>query len=196
VRIAEQSVCFDPNDNSGPKLCKIGMTGPGGGIVFFIDNFDQYPSFCPETGRDCNYLEASPADATVGLTQTFSWCSNTNLLGLNDWGRRAIGAGRTNTVRMLDATQDPHCVSGAAVIANEYSTAQTAEGSWWLPSLGELMVMYSNLTFSGVGDFTYLLYWSSSERSSLEVWTQRFQDGYQSANFKNDGYRVRPVRAF
>jgi hypothetical protein len=55
VKIAEQSVCFDPNDDSGPKLCKIGMTGPGGGIVFFIDYFDQYPGF--------DYLELAPSEA-------------------------------------------------------------------------------------------------------------------------------------
>jgi hypothetical protein len=59
------SVC-DGTDagTTADELCKIGMTGPGGGPVFFIDYFDQYASFC--ASGDCNYLEASTADVDEG----------------------------------------------------------------------------------------------------------------------------------
>jgi hypothetical protein len=172
------------------ELCKIGMTGPGGGPVFFIDYQDQYTSFCA-TG-DCNYLEASPAD--VGATQ--AWCSDTTTSrGLSAWSNSAVGAGRTNTAHMLGGTP-ARCTTGAAVAANVYSTAQAAAGSWWLPSLGELMLMYTNLRQAGVGDFATDYYWSSSEADATIAWFQSFFYGIQDDASKTSSHRVRPVRGF
>jgi len=198
IKITELSVC----GAGGNGLCKIGMQGPGGGIVFFIDYVDQYPSFC--AGSDCNYLEAAPVDATVGATTTFQWCSsaapadgNTVLLGLDGWDKSAIGAGRTNTARMLDTTQVSHCISGAASVSATHAVAGGAgAGSWWLPSIGELMVMYTNLRTAGVGGFAAGLYWSSSETIANHAWYQYFHDGNQNTNNKAAVNRVRPVRAF
>ena len=103
--ITQRSVC----GAGGTELCKICMTGPCGGHIFFVDYNDQYASFCA-TG-DCNYLEAAPADATSG-----AWCSATSTdLGLAGWDKSAVGAGRTNT-----ATADTTCTSGAVQTAVDY----------------------------------------------------------------------------
>jgi hypothetical protein len=163
------------------------MTGPGGGPVFFIDYYDQYPSFCA-TG-DCNYLEASPAD--VGSS---TWCSDTTTsLGLTGWDKSAIGAGRTNTT-----TADATCTSGAIQVAADYTN--NGKTDWWLPSIGELMAMYTNLRQAGVGSFSADSYWSSSESSATLVWNQLFGYGHQTNEFfgsvKGYEYRVRPVRGF
>lgn len=187
LKITELSVC-----GGGTQLCKIGMIGPGGGIVFFIDYMDQYPSFC--AAGDCNYLEAAPTTATVGATTEFPWCSNTNtLLGLNGWDKRAIGAGRTNTVTMLGT-----CTSGAASVSATYAVAGGAGvGSWWLPSLGELMVMYTNLITAGAGGLAEAVHWSSSEREASRAWRQYFDNGtYNDHGAKTQSHMVRPVRAF
>jgi hypothetical protein len=185
------------------------MTGPGGGIVFFIDYYDQYLSFCAP--NDCNYLEAAPqgwgnqmaVKNTISVGETagsatvdplMKWCSDTaTLLDLNAWSNSAVGAGRTNTAYMLGGTR---CTTGAAVAANAYSTAQAAAGSWWLPSMGELMLMYTNLRQAGVGGFVAENYWSSSEDSPTVAWGQYFNNGYQNGSDKIIANYVRPVRRF
>jgi hypothetical protein len=176
-------------DTVADELCKIGMTGPGGGPVFFIDYYDQYPSFCA-TG-DCNYLEASSAD--VGAAQ--AWCSDTTTSrGLTGWDKSAIGAGRTNTT-----TADTTCTSGAIQTAVDYTAPAfngVAKDDWWLPSLGELMAMYTNLRQAGVGSFSGNLYWSSSEYSASSAWLQSFYTGAQTNDTKSSTERVRPVRGF
>ena len=198
VSITELSVCGP----SGDQLCRIGMLGPGGGYVFFIDYFDQFPSFCAV--GDCNYLEAAPEDASftvVDQTTTYRWCSTKDGLGLDGWDKSAVGAGRTNTAVMLGGSPQ-RCTSGAAVVANEYSTASAAAGSWWLPSVGELMVMYGNLRTAGVGGFSTAVdasfYWSSSEGPNNDwAWRQDFGgDGSQRGVDKHNNFRVRPVRGF
>ena len=49
-----------------PSAHKIGSNGPGGGFIFFVDLYDQYPGF--------TYLEAAPNDIAA-----VAWCNNTNL---------------------------------------------------------------------------------------------------------------------
>jgi len=187
VKITEQSVC----GAGGNELCKIGMRGPGGGVVFFIDYMDQYGSFC--ASGDCNYFEAAPADASIGV----AWCSDqSTLLGLDAWSNSAIGAGRTNSAYMLGGSPT-RCSSGAATTANAYSVSGGAgAGSWWLPSIGELMVMYWNLRTAGAGDLTVNPYWSSSEESASHAWRQNFTTDAQLTISKGSANRVRPVRAF
>jgi hypothetical protein len=170
------------------ELCKIGMTGPGGGPIFFVDYNDQYASFCA-TG-DCNYLEASPANATSG-----AWCSNTSTnLGLTGWDKSSVGAGRTNTT-----TADTTCTSGAVQTAVDYTAPSfngVAKDDWWLGSIGEMMLMYTNLRQAGVGGFASGAYWSSSEYDGSLAWFQDFSLGYQYNTSKGPTYYVRPVRAF
>jgi hypothetical protein len=170
------------------ELCKIGMTGPGGGLIFFIDYNDQYASFCA-TG-DCNYLEASPADAASG-----TWCSDTSTgLGLTGWDKSAVGAGRTNT-----DIADTKCTTGAVQIAMVYTAPSfngVAKDDWWLGSIGEMMLMYTNLRQAGVGGFSSGGYWSSSELGVTNAWLQTFYLGRQNDTTKNLTYYVRPVRAF
>ena len=187
--ITQLSVCDGTDaDTTANELCKIGMTGPGGGHVFFVDYNDQYASFCA-TG-DCNYLEAAPADATSG-----AWCSATSTdLGLAGWDKSAVGAGRTNT-----ATADTTCTSGAVQTAVDYiapSFNGVAKDDWWLGSIGEMMLMYTNLRQAGVGGFSTGGYWSSSEGGDLGAWALYFVDGDQGGYFKASSNYVRPVRAF
>jgi len=193
AKITELSVCDGTDAGTvADELCKIGMTGPGGGIVFFIDYMDQYPSFCAV--GDCNYLEASPADVDeAGGDYLSLWCSDTTtLLGLDAWDKSAVGAGRTNTT-----TADTTCTSGAIQTAADYSFTfnGVAFDDWWLPSIGELMEMYWNLRTAGVGGFASGTYWSSTESNASVVFDQTFSAG-RGASGKGANIRVRPVRGF
>jgi hypothetical protein len=188
--ITQLSVCDGTDDGTvADELCKIGMTGPGGGPVFFIDYYDQYPSFC--AAGDCNYLEASPADVDeAGSDFTSAWCSDTaSDLGLTGWNKSAIGAGRTNTT-----TADTTCSSGAIQVAADYTN--NGKTDWWLPSIGELMAMYWNLRQAGVGSFSAAIYWGSSEFSATLARGQLFDGGNQANDNKTNTHRVRPVRGF
>ena len=189
VAITQLSVCDGTDAGTvADELCKIGMTGPGGGLIFFVDYNDQYASFCA-TG-DCNYLEASPANATSG-----TWCSDTSTgLGLTGWDKSAVGAGRTNTT-----TADTTCTTGAVQTAVDYTAPSfngVAKDDWWLGSIGEMMLMYTNLRQAGVGGFSTDSYWSSSEDDHLYAWGQYFGVGSQYYGLKTGTNYVRPVRAF
>ena len=65
-----------------------------------------------------------------------------------------------------------------------------------MPSIGELMKMYSNLLTAGVGGFASASYWSSSEVNATGAWNQFFTNGSQGNVRKATLYRVRPVRGF
>lgn len=177
---------------------KIGERGPGGGFIFFVDYFDQYPGF--------TYLEAAPTDASAN-----AWCdqTTTSIPGAAGWDANAVGRGRANTNAMLAV-----CSSGAANDADNYSTASTHAGDWFLPSEGEANLLYTNLRQVGVGgnadnivgeggfddtvgNFSDDLYWTSTQASdSFSAWCESFNGRSLFSFFKGSKLRVRAVRAF
>jgi hypothetical protein len=186
VAITQQSVCDGSDaDSIANEVCKVGMTGPGGGLIFFVDYNDQY------TGL--NYLEAAP-QLCEGASKT--WSSNTanSLVAVNGWAARAVGAGKANSAAMIanGATSYTADTSGAAFFA-EASTCGSKD-DWFLGSLGEMKLMYDNL--QGVGGFASGGYWSSSEYDAGSAWYQSFYNGSQNGTTKTNTLYVRPVRAF
>ena len=186
VAITQQSVCDGSDAGTvADEVCKIGMTGPGGGLIFFVDYNDQY------TGL--NYLEAAP-QSCEGASLT--WSSNTanSLVAVNGWAARAVGAGKANSAAMIanGATSYTADISGAAFFA-EASTCGSKD-DWFLGSLGEMKLMYDNL--QGVGGFASGYYWSSSEYGASDAWYQYFSRGYPLYYLKTNTISVRPVRAF
>ena len=199
VAITQQSVCDGIDaDTTADELCKIGMTGPGGGHIFFVDYNDQYAGF--------NYLEAAPQGWSNGLSNVnlggvtgetagtatvdpkMHWCSDTSsLLGLNAWANRAVGIGGTNTT-----TADITCTSGAVQAASDLVLG--GKDDWFLGSLGEMMLMFDNL--QGVGGFASGLYWSSSDFQASRAWGQYFDTGGFTNGNKATPTYLRPVRAF
>ena len=59
-----------------------------------------------------------------------------------------------------------------------------------LPTRLELLQAYED----GIGGFSDIHYWSSSEYSSNRAWCQYFHDGYQYDDHKDNSYRVRCLR--
>jgi hypothetical protein len=162
--------------------CKVGDTGPGGGIVFYVAS-SNFPSTGSDCGTTCRYLEAAPSDQSGGGP----WCDNSStFLGATSTG---IGGGMDNTI-IADAT----CMSGAIQIAADYSN--NSKTDWYLPSRDELNQLY--LQRGKVGSFSAANYWSSSENSAYGAWAQGFFIGGYQGNLgaKSNPVRVRPVRAF
>jgi hypothetical protein len=170
--------------NPKNEACKIGVVGPGGGWIFFVDYNDEYPGF--------DYLEAAPTDIASVV-----WCDDTSnsIPAVAGWSANAVGTGQANTTAMLGS-----CGTGAAHEADFYTAGTKSD--WFLGSEGEMMLMYTNLRLAGVGSLAVNLnadlttYWSSTEQSSGYAFTQRFSGGNQTGMSKSDLHLVRPVRAF
>ena len=160
----------------GTDACKIGAVGPGGGWIFYVDLYGQYPGF--------TYLEAAPTDIAA-----VPWCNIDTSIASEGWAGKAVGKGKANTTAMLGV-----CSSGAANAADLYFT--NTKSDWFIPSQGELKLMYDNLLEAGVGDFRNSQYWSSTESGSYFACYQRFYDGPQYFNHKLNRADVRAVRAF
>jgi hypothetical protein len=169
---------------------KIGDTGPGGGHIFFVDYNDQYADF--------NYLEAAPVSCEVQRT----WSSaNTAVTAARGWAAQAVGQGQANTNAIRAVFTTDTASNNAAQYADALTDGVpvgcvTSKDDWFLGSLGEMMLMYTNLRQAGVGGFSTGYYWSSSEYDGGRAWPQNFSAGLQYDSNKSNSYYVRPVRAF
>jgi len=202
-----RSVC----GSDGATLCAVGVQGPGGGTVFYVDTEGRYSDF--------DYLEVAPADASSGVV----WSTTTPYCGLladtdcqsamvttsgEALNHVAMGTGRAATAAIV-ARHDAGGVlkiDYAAGAADAYTTEKASD--WFLPSKDELneLCKYARNTGQAAGadiecdggalrDGFASYYWSSSEYGYL-AWRQYFNLGSQSNYFRLSAYYVRPVRAF
>jgi hypothetical protein len=141
-----------------------------GGIVFYLDG-------------NGGGLVCAESDQSSG-----QWgCYGTSISGTST----GIGTGAANTAAIVAGCSESGIAARICnnLVLNGYS-------DWFLPSKDELNLMYQNLKLAGIGGFADDDYWSSSEGSSSYAWIRSFIDGYQYSNYKDDGSRVRAVRAF
>jgi hypothetical protein len=192
---------------------KVGDTGPGGGLIFFVDYNAEYATY--------DYLEAAPTDAVYASSATSGvWATSVTQCGAvapqatscqNDTIytetavalatirglHRGLFGGKAATAAIV-ARHDAGSAAKntyAAGVADDY--VANGKSDWWLPSKDEIAMMQSNLGNKGVGGFASLNYWSSSEGDSYAAWTQDFSYGIQGYNNKETTrFYVRPVRAF
>ena len=176
----------------------VGSTGPGGGVIFFVDLTQ------PEGQR---YLEI----ACEG------W--NNSCDGSNDpeveWGcsgvisgatGSAIGTGPANTAAILAACSS---TTNAAGVVDAYS--KNGYSDWFLPSIDELnalckwvhndnvnTVCNSNQAFNPIVNGRIIInsYWSSTEQTPLVAYNLYFQQGDIGFYGKSNVNFVRPFRRF
>jgi hypothetical protein len=170
----------DPN-----RVYKIGDRGPAGGIVFY------------DKGRETDgwrYLEAAPRESEL----TAQWQSEKRSINGTYTG---LGTGKQNTQRILNFMRESGELGMAAQLCNDMFIG--GFDGWFLPSQGELDLMYKNLKVKGLGGFGSGWYWSSSENNSNNVWRQRFSDGGFDGSWdleyrsnRRERCSVRAVRAF
>ncbi|MEY3636226.1 MAG: hypothetical protein RL147_655 [Actinomycetota bacterium] len=168
--------------------CIVGNTGPGGGIVFYVQTATATAPW--------RYLEAAPNTWSGGVEDpTMKWCSVTNdevaLLATGDQTSvhtlETIGSGFRNTKMMLGT-----CTFGAANMAASYNGG--GKSDWFLPSKGELNALYS--AKATIGGFQESFYWTSFEASTGDAYYKHFQNGDENFRAKSENNYVRPVRAF
>lgn len=122
--------------------------------------------------------------------------------------------GRQHTDAAIKASSSAHVtntVSYAPGYCRAYSRANSkgkglTAGYWWLPSVGELLMMYANKLkinyalslIKGAQLLDTSWYWSSTEGSSASAWNLSFGDGslHGWGDKVGDKGHVRPVSAF
>jgi hypothetical protein len=67
---------------------------------------------------------------------------------------------------------------------------------WYLPSRGELELIYRNLQRSNIINLGTQFYWSSVQSGSSHAWAQSFSTGSLFNQSKSSTHSVRAVRAF
>ena len=155
------------------------------------------------TEADSAGITWSSAAVSGGATTTTD-----RVTAMNDWN------GKANTASIISKSTASAVTNTSAYapgFCNFYSRANAngkglLAGKWWLPSVGEMMRIYANMTkinycLSLITGATQLLenwYWTSTENSAASAWLLYLSDGYLtgwSTKASNKG-RVRPVSAF
>jgi len=164
-----------------PKAIRVGDTGPAGGIVFYDKG---------KFSDGWRFLEVAPASTQA----TGPW-------GDGRWkhvgSTASIGAGRANTNSILDT-------EGWGSIAASYCRELKTGGfkDWFLPSAGELELLYKNLKTVGLGEFKDGWYWSSTHSGgdpnsqSNKAHIRNFSNGEETFYETNTNLWVRAIRAF
>ncbi|GFO72752.1 trimeric autotransporter adhesin [Bathymodiolus japonicus methanotrophic gill symbiont] len=135
-------------------IYKLGDHGPAGGLVFYV------------SAGGLHGLEV----ATHGASGAAKWgCSGDTVNGINVNGvyNKSIYTGESNTEAMLKSECSP-----AAKNTSNYSLGGYSD--WFVPSLGELDLIFRNLVAKGHGTFSEDSYWSSSEYDENESWIVHF----------------------
>ena len=179
---------FDIGD-SGDTVFDIGDTGPAGGLIFYIDTADEHT---------WTYLEVAPSSTEWTSKE---WGDYRTQIG-GDAALTGIGEGQAATTAIVSHMEGKSITDTAAQLCDALS--HNGFEDWFLPSRDELNAIWDNIvdngsgSNSGVGGFAGEYYWSSSEASSNDAWTQNFNNGNQyhlNCNKYLDE-RVRAVRAF
>ena len=166
--------------------CSFGERGPAGGIVFYVSGSAINSAAGISAGGV--YLEAAPAPVSKTM---FNWCEGpfspyTTTIGASG---TAIGTGASNTATMI-----ANCTGGAGFSAAGLTLGGYSD--WFLPSSGELGVMYTNRTTLGItGDEATYLYWGSTEFAN---WTGASLVPWAGIGSQNKGQATPywPIRAF
>ena len=148
-------------------------------------------------------LTWSSAAVSGGATTTTD-----RIVAMNDWAGRAnttaiISHSTSRAVTNTSSYAPGYCNNYSRVNAN--SQGMTA-GKWWLPSLGEMMMIYANMTkvnyalslINGADQLQENWYWTSTEYGAPYAWGLNLSNGFVYGYGTKASYtgRVRAVSTF
>ena len=120
-----------------------------------------------------------------------------------DWNGKTSTAAQAAKSQCSSASYAPgFCVQYARANTNGYGLTA---GKWWLPSMGEMLMIYANMTkinyaltlIEGATQLQEDAYWTSTEYSATHAWLLNLGNGTMYYTTKASyAYRVRPVSAF
>jgi hypothetical protein len=147
-----------------------------GGIIFYLDNTGQHGLVC------------TPNDLGI-----YSWgCYEISIPGTSI----LFGSGANNTSAIVLSCSENNI---AAKICDNLDL--NGYSDWYLPSKNELLQIYLQLNVRGIGNFSNLDYWTSSEVNNLCVWSVKFADGSTQCSGKSApsvgaNIQLRAIRVF
>ncbi|CAB4571777.1 unannotated protein [freshwater metagenome] len=221
VKISELRTCGD----DGATLCAVGVKGPGGGLIFFVDYDNQYPDF--------DYLEAAPSNAefvdgsdegtapdtrgpwAIGLPivcrpESEEPCSTDSIFSgtredevIAEVNARGIFAGKATSQLIISKHPGQQKNGYAAGVADEYVSPVfrgETKSDWFLPSAGAMALIQVNLIENGLGNFSITSdgYWTSSPMGAFPqmAFSWDTYQGQRNLVPVSEFNPVRPMRAF
>lgn len=188
--------------------CEIGNTGPGGGLVFYVD-----PAGFPcGDGAVCTALEGAPAGwSETGEEPSAIWCPD-DQVGFNsmatdngtfDPSSTVIGTGFMNTLSIVERCGE----ATAAGVASAYTGGGLND--WYLPSTAEFMLLARPMYDTGTtqvwnGLNNGWVYWTSSQsdpdvigpNAADTVGVPTMEGNGAVGTVKKEVAAVHPIRAF
>ncbi|MEZ4805387.1 MAG: hypothetical protein R2852_07860 [Bacteroidia bacterium] len=146
-----------------------------GGYIFYLDSTNEHGMVMSE----------------VNIAEIVRWgCPTKNIPGATD---SKVGAGLKNTAAILTACSD---FGTAADVCDKYVFETYSD--WFLPSLGEMELIYNNLMTKGIGNLDVKFYWTSTQEPTNSGFVKivRFNDGGIQNAGKNNQSPVRAARMF
>lgn len=171
-----QGTAYGNEVSFSTKAFALGDTGIAGGTIFFDKG---------SYSDGWRYLEAATEDFEI-----INWgCLAMDIPGTMD----AVGSGAANTVLITSKCKEAGIAARRCsdLVLNEYD-------DWFLPSKGELTLMYENLRKKGLGNLSGLVYWSSTQISIYDAIALDPSTGMQFSLNKMDARYsfARAIRAF
>ena len=149
------------------------------------------------TESDSRLLWSSAAVSGGGTT------TSDRVTAINDWNGKTNTSNQCGHAECSGTNYAPgYCHAYSRVNAN--GSGLTA-GKWWLPSMGEMMMIYANMVkvnyalslINGATQIVEDAYWTSTEYSATTAWLLNLGTGCVYGGTKASGsYRVRAVSAF
>ena len=159
-------------------------------------------------------LVVAPTESTSKLTWSSAAISGggttttDRVTAMNDWNGKANTAATIAASRADAITNTAQYAPGYCNLysrANANGNGLTA-GKWWLPSLGEMFMIYANMTkinyalslITGATQLVEDWYWTSTEGSASSAWNLSLGDGFTNGwtTKASNTSSVRAVSAF
>lgn len=155
-------------------------------------------------------LVVAPTESTTTLLWSSAAVSGggttttDRVAAMNDWNGKANTAAQITHSEASGTGYAPgFCHAYSRVNANGHGLTA---GKWWLPSMGEMMMIYANMTkinyalslIEGAKRLIEDAYWTSTEYSATSAWRLYLNDGgmHIGTSKATGRFLVRPVSAF
>lgn len=143
-----------------------------GGIIFYISPLN----------------DGGLVISTTDLSKQYAWgCLGVDISGASS---RLVGSGESNSQMILQNCSE----STAAKLCDTYVSGKYDD--WYLPSLDELALVYTNLKVKNNIKFASNYYWSSTQKNANVAYTYGFVGGNIGEVDKSTLKYVRAIRKF
>jgi len=174
TNITGGTIALPPTGTTTPCALTTGDTGPGGGLVFWLD-----------PNNPCQGLELAISD----LSSSIVWLGQSIWLGAE---YNALYSGQTNTDIITGTISSPP--DYAASLCDDLVSG--GESDWYLPNVTEWDLMYDALAGLPPTIFSGGTYWTSLEIYKDDAANYNAATGVESTVDKGNLYAVKAIRRF